>query len=83
MPQRVTSRTLEHGLATPADIAQPRRMADFSEALSQLTEVTDQALDQVADHNAATPTAAVSRTCFLGWASTRVSACRNADRKVT
>ena len=33
-------------LATPADTAQPPRMAGLLEALSQLTELTDQALDE-------------------------------------
>ena len=42
-------------LATPADTAQPPTMAGLLEALSQLTQLTDQALDEVADHDAALP----------------------------
>ena len=56
-------------LATPADTAQPRRMTGFSEALSPLTELTDRALDQVADRNMALPPCphcGSCHTCFLG-----------------
>ena len=40
-------------LATPADTAQPPKIAHLSEALSRLTELTDQALDEAAEHDAA------------------------------
>jgi len=56
-------------LATPADAAKPPKMASLSEALSQLTELTDQALDQAADHDAALPRCphcGSCRTRFLG-----------------
>ena len=56
-------------LATPADTAQPPKMASLSEALSQLTELTDQALDEAADHDAALPRCphcGSCRTRFLG-----------------
>ena len=42
-------------LATPADTVHSLWMAGLSEALRQLTELTDQALDEVADHDAALP----------------------------
>ncbi len=42
-------------LATPADAAQPPEMARLSDALTQLTELTDQALDEVAEHDVAMP----------------------------
>jgi hypothetical protein len=44
-------------------------MASLSEALSQLTELTDQALDEVADHDAALPQCPHCGSCqtrFLG-----------------
>jgi hypothetical protein len=40
-------------LATPADTAQPLKKSSVSEPLSQLTELTDQALDEMADHDVA------------------------------
>ena len=42
-------------LAMPADTAQLLSMAGLSEALSELTELTDQALNEVVDHDAALP----------------------------
>ena len=42
-------------LATPADAAQPPKMASLAEALSQLTELTDQALDEAAAHDVTMP----------------------------
>jgi hypothetical protein len=42
-------------LATPANSAQPPRLVGFSDALSGLTEPSDQPLDEVSDHGAATP----------------------------
>ena len=42
-------------LATPADAAQPLRISSLSEALSELTEPADQAVDEAADHDAALP----------------------------
>ena len=42
-------------LETPADTAQPPKLADLLETLSQLTELTDQALDEAAEHDAAQP----------------------------
>src|SRR6202044_1104473 len=42
-------------LATPADTAQPPKMAGLAEALSSLTELTDQPLGEAADHEAAPP----------------------------
>jgi hypothetical protein len=42
-------------LATPADASQPLRISGSSVALTQSTELTDQALNQVADHDAAMP----------------------------
>jgi hypothetical protein len=56
-------------LATPTDTVQPARMTIFLEALSQLTELTDQALDEVTDHDAAMPRCPHSgsyRTRILG-----------------
>jgi hypothetical protein len=56
-------------LATQADTAQPLKMSGLSEALSQLTELTDQALDEAADHDAALPRCphcGSCRTRFLG-----------------
>jgi Putative transposase len=56
-------------LATPADIAQPPSTVGFSDASSGLTEPTDQALDDVADHDAAMPRCPHCggwRTPFLG-----------------
>ena len=56
-------------LATPADTAQPPKMAGLSEAWSQLTELTDQTLDDAADHEAALPRCphcGSCRTRFLG-----------------
>jgi hypothetical protein len=44
-------------------------MASLLEALSQLTELTDQALDEVADHDAALPRCPHCGSCqtrFLG-----------------
>ena len=49
--------------------AQPPRMAGILEALSQLTELTDQALDEVADHEVVLPRCphrGTSQTRFLG-----------------
>ena len=42
-------------LATPAEAAQPLRISSLSEALSELTEPADQAVDEAADHDAALP----------------------------
>ena len=42
-------------LAKPADTARPLRIARLSEALSQLTELTDQQLDEGGDHDVALP----------------------------
>ena len=42
-------------LATPADTEQPPRMSGLSEALTQLTELTDQDVDEAVDHDAALP----------------------------
>jgi Putative transposase/Transposase zinc-binding domain len=56
-------------LATPADITQPLRMAGLSEALSELTKLTDQALNEVGDHDAALPRCPHCGSChtrFLG-----------------
>jgi hypothetical protein len=53
----------------PADTAQPPRMTSFLEALSQLTEPTDQARDEVADHDAVLPRCPHCGSCqtrFLG-----------------
>jgi putative transposase len=56
-------------LATPADIAQLPRIARLSEALTQLTELTDQALNGPADDETALPRCphcGSCRTRFLG-----------------
>src|SRR5271157_3916631 len=56
-------------LATPADTAQPLKISSLSEALSQLTELTAQALGEAADHDAALPRCphcGSCRTRFLG-----------------
>ena len=56
-------------LATLADNAQPLRMSGLLEALSQLIELTDQALDEVAAHDAALPRFPHCSSCqtrFLG-----------------
>jgi hypothetical protein len=56
-------------LATPADTAQPPRMTSFLEAFNNLTELTDQALNEVADHDAALPQCPHCGSCqtrFLG-----------------
>jgi Putative transposase len=56
-------------LATPDQTAQPPKWASFLEALSDLTELTDQALDQAADHDPALPRCprcGSCRTRFLG-----------------
>jgi hypothetical protein len=56
-------------LATPADTAQPPKMAGLAEALSSLTELTDQTLGEAADHEAAPPRCphcGSCRTRFLG-----------------
>jgi len=56
-------------LATPADAAQPLRISSLSEALSELTEPADRAVDEVADHDAALPRCphcGSCRTRFLG-----------------
>src|SRR5208337_4235719 len=56
-------------LATPADSAQPPKMASLSEAVSQLAELTDPALDGAADHDDAMPRCphcGSCRTRFLG-----------------
>jgi putative transposase/transposase-like zinc-binding protein len=42
-------------LATLRDTAQPRRMLPLSEALNELTELTDRALNEAPDHEAALP----------------------------
>jgi hypothetical protein len=56
-------------LAPPAGIAQPPKMAGLAEALSQLTELNNQTLDETADHEAALPRCphcGSCRTRFLG-----------------
>jgi hypothetical protein len=56
-------------LTTPDQTTQPPKWASFLEALSQLTELTDQALDHVADHDADMPRyphCGSCRTGFLG-----------------
>jgi hypothetical protein len=56
-------------LATPAHAAQPPQMASLSEALSQLTELTDQALDQTPNYDVVIPRCphcGSCRTQFLG-----------------
>ncbi len=56
-------------LATPADTAQPLRMASLSEALSHLMELTDRTIDEVSDHGAAQPRCPHCGSChtrFLG-----------------
>ncbi len=56
-------------LATPPDSAQPLTSASLSDALSQLAEPADQALDQAADHDAVLPICphcGSCRTRFLG-----------------
>ncbi len=56
-------------LATPADAAQPLRISSLSEALSELTEPADRAVDEAADHDAALPRCphcGSCRTRFLG-----------------
>ncbi len=56
-------------LATPADTAQPLRISSLSEALSELTEPADRAVDEAADHDAALPRCphcGSCRTRFLG-----------------
>jgi Putative transposase/Transposase zinc-binding domain len=56
-------------LATPADGTQTPRLVGFSDALSGLTEPSDQPLDQVSDHGAAKPrcpNCGSCRTRFLG-----------------
>jgi Putative transposase len=42
-------------LATPADSVQPPRLKAFSEPLSELTESSDQRLDQASDHSESVP----------------------------
>ena len=42
-------------LATPADPARPLKVTSLSEVLSQLMELTDQALDEMLDHDAESP----------------------------
>ena len=56
-------------LATPADTAQPPRMASLSEALSHMLELTDRPIDEVSDHGAAQPRCPQCGSCrtrFLG-----------------
>jgi Putative transposase/Transposase zinc-binding domain len=56
-------------LATPADAVPPRRMIGFSDPLDAPTELTDQGLLDVADHDAATPRCphcGSCRTRYLG-----------------
>jgi hypothetical protein len=56
-------------LATPADTAQPLRMASLSEALSHLMELADRTIDEVSDHGAAQPRCPHCGSChtrFLG-----------------
>jgi hypothetical protein len=56
-------------LATPAGAVPPRRMVGFSDALDAATELTDQGLLDVADHDAATPRCphcGSCRTRYLG-----------------
>jgi hypothetical protein len=42
-------------LATPADPARPLKVTSLSEVLSQLMELTDQALNEVLDHDEELP----------------------------
>ena len=56
-------------LATPADTAQPPRIVGLSETLNELTELIDQPLNEVADHDAALPRCPHCGSChtrFLG-----------------
>ena len=56
-------------LAAPADAVQLPHIARLAKVLSQLIELTDQALDKAADHDAALPTCPYCggcRTWFLG-----------------
>jgi hypothetical protein len=56
-------------LATPADVVPPRRLVGCSDALDAPTELTDQGLLDVADHDAATPRCphcGSCRTRYLG-----------------
>jgi hypothetical protein len=56
-------------LTTPVDIAKPLKMIGFSDSLSGLTELTDHALEDVANHDAITPRCphcGSCRTRFLG-----------------
>src|SRR5512140_2266478 len=56
-------------LATPADTAPPLRISSLSEAVSELTEPADRAVDEAADHDAALPRCphcGSCRTRFLG-----------------
>ena len=71
-------------LATPAEAAQPLKISSLSEALSELTGLADQALDEAADHEAALPRCPTAAIAGPGSsASIRVSACRNSDGQVT
>jgi Putative transposase len=56
-------------LATSADTAQPPRLASLREALSHLMELTDRAIEEVSDHDAAQPRCPHCGSChtrFLG-----------------
>ena len=56
-------------LAAPTDGAQPPRLVGFSDALSGLTEPSDQPLDQTSDHGVPSPRCphcGSCRTRFLG-----------------
>ena len=54
---------------TLTDTAQPLRISSLSEALSELTEPADRAVDEAADHDAALPRCPHCGSCrarFLG-----------------
>jgi hypothetical protein len=71
-------------LATPADAAKPHKIANLSAALSQLTELTDQALDQ--GPITTRPCRDVRTSAVAGRGSSASildSACRKVDGQVT
>ena len=65
-------------LETPADTAQPPKMAGLLETLSHMSEITDRSIDEVSDHGAAlrhVPNAAAAARASS--ANILVSASRN------
>jgi len=54
-------------VATPADTTQPPKMARLSDALSRLTELPDQALDEAADHDVVLPRCPNCSSCRTGF----------------